>query len=109
VLEKVRHGDREVEVTVPELPGLAGRTPVLVDDLISTGHTLADVARKLIAQGHRPPVVVATHGVFAPGAIDLLHVAKVARVVTCDTVPHPTNACAVDGILAEGLAALERG
>lgn len=109
VLEKVRHGDREVEVGVPPLPGLAGRTPVLVDDMISTGHTLADAARKLIAQGHRPPVVVATHGLFAEGAEELLREAGIVRVVTCDTVPHATNACAVDGILVEALVALERG
>jgi ribose-phosphate pyrophosphokinase len=106
VLEKVRRGDREVEVGVPPLPALAGRTPVLVDDMISTGHTLADATRKLIAQGHRAPVVVATHGLFAEGAEALLREAGVARVVTCDTVPHASNACAVDGLLAEAVTAL---
>jgi ribose-phosphate pyrophosphokinase len=103
VLEKVRRGDRAVEVGVPPLPGLAGRTPVLVDDMISTGHTLADAARKLVAQGHRPPVVVATHGLFAEGAEALLAAAGVARVVTCDTVPHPSNGCPVDRLIADGL------
>jgi ribose-phosphate pyrophosphokinase len=109
VLAKVRRGDREVAVEVPALPALAGRTPVLVDDMISTGHTLADAARKLIAQGHRPPVVAAVHGLFAEGAEALLRESGIVRVVTCGTVPHPSNGCAVDGLLVEGLAALERG
>lgn len=109
VLEKVRHGDRAVDVAVPALPALAGRRPVLVDDVISTGHTMADAARKLVAQGHRPPFAAAIHGLFVEDAERLLRDAGVARVVTCDTVPHASNGCQVDGLLAEALLALDRG
>jgi ribose-phosphate pyrophosphokinase len=33
VLRKQRFGDRQVEITIPDLRGLTGRTPVLVDDI----------------------------------------------------------------------------
>lgn len=39
VLRKQRHGDREIDVSVPELAQWRERTPVLVDDIISTGQT----------------------------------------------------------------------
>jgi ribose-phosphate pyrophosphokinase len=40
VLEKVRLGDRKVEISVKGLTNIDGRTPVLVDDIISSGRTM---------------------------------------------------------------------
>ncbi|HEX6361503.1 MAG TPA: ribose-phosphate diphosphokinase, partial [Albitalea sp.] len=92
VLAKSRHGDREVEFEMPDASALRGHTPVLVDDIISTGHTMAGAVRQLLAAGVAAPVCVAVHGVFAEGAEELLQRAGAARVVTCNTLPHPTNA-----------------
>ena len=45
VLEKVRHGDRDVEIRLKDLEQWKGRTPVLVDDIISTGRTMIEAVR----------------------------------------------------------------
>lgn len=45
ILEKVRRGDRDVEVSVPDFAVLRDRAPVIVDDIISTGRTLAETLR----------------------------------------------------------------
>ena len=45
---------------------VAGRQPVIVDDMISTSGTIAAATQLLLEQGARPKVrVVATHGLFA--------------------------------------------
>jgi ribose-phosphate pyrophosphokinase len=47
VLQKVRHGDRNVEIALGDLGAWKGKTPVLVDDIISTGRTMMEAARLL--------------------------------------------------------------
>lgn len=92
VLRKTRRGDRDVEVTVPDLRRWRGRTPVLVDDIVSTARTMGAAARHLVRAGGPPPVCVVVHALFAPGAAEELGAAGVARVASCNTVVHPSNA-----------------
>lgn len=103
VLDKVRNGDRDVEVSVPDLGKDAGRTPVLVDDIISTGRTMIAGIRHLTTTGHRPPVCVGVHAVFAGDAYAALHAAGAAKIVTCNTIPHESNAIDVAAPIAEGV------
>jgi ribose-phosphate pyrophosphokinase len=102
VLDKVRRGDRDVQVSLRDERVLGGRTPVLVDDIVSTGRTMLEAVRLLAAAGKRPPICVAVHGLFADGSDRLLADAG-ARVVTTNTVPHPTNAIDVHALLAAAL------
>jgi ribose-phosphate pyrophosphokinase len=103
VLRKTRRGDRDVEVTVPDLARWPGRTPVLVDDIVSTATTLAAAAHHLRRAGAPAPVCAVVHALFAPGADEALREAGVARVVSCDTVPHATNGIAVAPLVAAAL------
>lgn len=106
VLRKVRRGDRDVEVTPPDPARLRGRTPVLVDDIVSTARTMIETVRHLRAAGAAAPVCIAVHGVFAEGAHDALLGAGAARVVTTNTIPHISNAIDVTGVLAAAAAGL---
>jgi len=49
-------------------------------------------------------VCVAVHALTDAAGIDMLHRAGFSRIVSCDTVPHPTNGISVAGLLAEALA-----
>ena len=103
VLEKTRHGDREVDISPPD-PGLMdGRTPVLFDDIISTGQTLVRTLEHLRGVGDRP-VCMAVHAVFADKAYDDLHQAGAAAVVTTNTIPHATNAIDIVPAIADRLS-----
>ncbi len=106
VLEKVRRGDRDVVVTLPDVARARGRTPVLVDDIVSTGHTLLATLAQLRALGLPPAICLATHAVFADGAHEQLLAAGAARVVSTDTIPHATNAIGIAALLAAGAEAL---
>ena len=104
VFGKRRAGDRSVEITLPDLAAHAGRRPVLVDDLVSTGGTMAAAVRALRSAGWPAPVCLVVHAIFADGAHDALRDAGAAAIVTCNTIAHPTNGIDVQGLLADATA-----
>jgi ribose-phosphate pyrophosphokinase len=107
VLEKTRLGDRAVEIKLGDLDQWQARTPVLVDDIISSGRTMLEASRLLQAEGWSPPVCIAVHGLFADQADALLAQAG-ARVVTTNSVVHPTNVIDLSAMLAAGIEVLVR-
>jgi len=101
-LTKTRHSAWHVEVT--ELPNIPPRcVPVLVDDIISTGRTMLAAAGLLQRAGKPQPVCVGVHAVFAADAYSQLCAAS-AEVVTCDTIPHPSNQIALTGPLVDAIS-----
>ncbi|RTL86007.1 MAG: ribose-phosphate pyrophosphokinase [Hyphomicrobiales bacterium] len=106
VLEKVRHGDRDVKISIENSDRLPGRTPVLVDDIISSGRTMLEAARLVSREGARP-VCVAVHGVFADRSDELLEQAG-ARVITCNCILHRTNEIDMAEALADAVRAMSR-
>ena len=99
VLEKTRRGDRDVEITFKGLDIPEGRTPVLVDDIISSGRTMIEAVHLLASREWPPPICIAVHGLFSDNSDALLARAG-ARVVTTNSVPHPTNAIDIGNLLA---------
>lgn len=102
---KQRRGDRDVQVVLP--PGLdcRGRAVVLVDDVASTGRTLAVAARLALQAGAASVDAAVTHGLFVADALDALREAGIGRVWSTDCVPHATNAITVVPLLAQALRA----
>lgn len=102
VLSKLRHGDRDVEIAIPDLAAWHGRQPVLIDDIVSSGRTMIETAEGLIAKGLDKPVCVAVHALFAEDAYQRL--SDLARsVVSTNTVSHPSNGISVAPLLIEAL------
>ena len=108
VLRKARHGDRSVDVEVPDLDAWRGRQPVLADDIASSGRTLIEAARKLALQGFAKPVCTVIHGVFAEDSYERLADLS-SRIVSTDAVPHPTNAIGLAPLVAEALTKAHAG
>jgi len=105
-LTKRRHGDRNVEIVLPDLEPWRGCTPVLVDDVISTGGTMRESVRLLRQAGFAAPVCVASHAVFAGAAYEELLAAGAARVVTSNTIAHPSNRVDAGPAVAAALQSL---
>jgi ribose-phosphate pyrophosphokinase len=106
LLEKVRLGDRTVEVSVPDLERWRRRTPVLVDDIVSTARTMIETVGQLRRAGAAAPVCVAVHAVFAERAYEELLATGAGRVATCNTIPHPSNEIDVTDLLVAGIAGM---
>lgn len=100
VLRKIRYGDRSVEISVPDLSVFTGRIPVLVDDIISTGQSMAGTIGGLRRQGFARPCCVAVHPVLAEGAETALREAGISGLASCNTIAHSTNRIDVTGLFA---------
>ncbi|MFT7401036.1 MAG: ribose-phosphate pyrophosphokinase [Hydrogenophaga sp.] len=100
VCRKQRHGDCAVSI---ELPALAvhGRAVVLMDDVASSGHTLAQAARALLAAGADSVDVAVTHALFAEGALALVKDAGVGEVWSTDCIVHATSVVSIVPLVAE--------
>jgi ribose-phosphate pyrophosphokinase len=106
VARKLRRGDREVEVEVPEVERWRECTPVVVDDIISTARTMIATLAHLRGAGLASPVCIGVHAVFAGDAYADLVRAGAARIVTTNTVEHESNAIDVAGLLAAAIGDL---
>ena len=105
VMIKRRLGDRDVEVSLANRGPWPGRTPVLLDDIGATGHTLLAAAQALRRAGLAPPLCIVVHALFEAQALQPLLDAGITRVVSCDTVPHSTNAIEMGPLLAKAVTA----
>jgi ribose-phosphate pyrophosphokinase len=78
------------EVTVRSVIGeVRDKTPVIVDDMISTGGTLASAIRILLEKGCRPEVTLVTsHALLVGDAVERLSALPVRRLVTTDSLPQ---------------------
>lgn len=103
VCHKVRHGDRAVEIALPDIP-VAGRQVVLLDDVVSTGHTLAQATRHLLAAGAASVDVAVTHALFVGDAWPMILNAGVREVWSTDCVKHASNTISMSGPIAEALS-----
>jgi len=99
---KQRSGDRDVRVALPELP-FQGREVVLIDDVASTGRTLAVTAGALLQRGAVAVDVAVTHALFVDDAIAQLAAAGVRHVWSSDSVPHASNVVSLVPLLAVAL------
>lgn len=66
---------------------VAGATALVIDDLISTGGTLLRAARAARQAGARRVIALVTHGLFMPGAAEVLADPAIERLVVTDAVP----------------------
>ncbi|MEP9389948.1 ribose-phosphate diphosphokinase [Mesorhizobium sp. KR9-304] len=101
VLTKIRRGDRDVEVSLPSIDAARARAPVIIDDIASSGRTAIETLGHLRRLGLPPAICVVIHPVFAEDAYAQLLAAGPARVVSTDSIPHPSNAISLAGLLAQ--------
>lgn len=102
-LEKVRRGDRNVEVSVPHLDQHRGCTPVIIDDIISTARTMIETVRHLTRLGTKPPICVGVHGIFVGDAHAALLAAGAGQIATTNSIPHFSNAIDLAPLVARAL------
>jgi len=92
IIHKRRDPDVANQVRMLEVVGqVAGRTCILVDDMIDTGATITKAAEALFEQGAAKVIVMATHGVLSDPAVDTLKNSQISEVVITNTLPVPSE------------------
>lgn len=92
VMEKKRYLDRHDTSESFEIIGdVEGKTAIIIDDLISTGETVAHSAQSLMDAGATSVIVLATHGVLAGEAKKKLESARIDEIVITDTINVPKD------------------
>ena len=86
-MEKTRLSGTEVTMKAKTLD-VRGKTVAIVDDIISTGGTIATAAAELKRQGAARVIAACTHGLFLQGALDRLRAAGCDDVVSTDTLDN---------------------
>lgn len=104
-LEKTRKGDRRVDIQAKHLGRYSEHTPVLLDDIISSGHTVLAVCQMLCSLGFNPPIVVAIHGLFAQNAYEMLR-PHCQTICTTNAIEHDTNQIDLTPLIAKALKGL---
>jgi len=105
VAKKKRMGDKSVSISLPEI-NVAGKCVVLVDDVASTGRTLAKAAEGLWRAGAADIRVAVTHTLFCGDAEKVLRQAGIDTIWSTDSIPHHTSSIYLDKLLARTIEQL---
>ena len=104
---KERKGDRDVKISLPKDIDFKRRSVVIIDDVISTGATIANLSRAARDAGAKTVDVYATHALFDDRTFDELTRASIRKIVSCDGVPHRTNEMSIVEVIINGLRACQ--
>ena len=100
IAEKIRRGDQNVEITLPD-SDYQNKPVIIIDDIASTGRTLANTVRLLKQAGAGEVYAAVTHALFCGDAEAHLRSAGVKAIWSTDSILHPTSCIKLDALLAE--------
>ena len=103
VLHKTRFSSRQVQVKMVTPIPIKGKNVVIVDDIISTGHTIAEAAKQAKKMGARSVTAIGVHGLLVENALLKLKKAGVNTVITTNCIEHPTNRIDITPLLLREL------
>ncbi len=99
ILSKLRHSDFDVSVSIPNVAHYKNHTPVIVDDIISTGRTLIETAKHLKELKMKPAICIGIHALFTENVFEEIKKSGVQDVVTCNTILHESNKIDISHLL----------
>ncbi len=102
VCSKERLGDRQVRIQLPDFD-FRGRNVVLIDDVVSSGETLASATRSCLAAGAERVDAMVTHALFSAGAEERILQSGIMKIWSTDSITHASNSISLAPLLAHSL------
>ena len=103
VAQKTRRGDRSVAIEFRNPACIADRPVLIVDDIVSSGGTIIACAKALTAVGATTIDAVVTHALFPEQLCSEMASAGIRSIRSTHSVPHSTNAIALDDLFVDAL------
>lgn len=103
VAQKIRRGDRTVEIELPEPARISGHPALIVDDIVSSGGTMIACAGALASAGATMIDAVITHALFPEELCRDLLLSGIRSIRSTYSVPHSTNAITLDNLFIDAL------
>jgi len=105
ILNKKRYSSYHVKIKLNKKIDLRNKNVVIVDDIISTGHTILETAKILRKLGAKSIYCICVHGIFVDEALSKLKKARI-KVVSTNTIPSKVAKIDVSEVIGEGLKEL---
>lgn len=102
ILKKKRYSSYHVEVKLNKKIKLKNKNAVIVDDIISTGHTILETAKMLRNLGAKNICCICVHGIFVNDALSKLRKARI-KVISTNTMPNKVAKIDVSGVIGDSL------
>jgi len=102
ILSKRRLSSYDVKVKLNKKIDLNGRNGVIVDDIVSTGHTIMEAAKLLRRLGAKSIYCICVHGIFVNNALKQLQKNKI-KIISTNTIPNPVAKIDVSGLICREL------
>jgi ribose-phosphate pyrophosphokinase len=99
-LEKTRIDGTTVKITPKKLDA-RGKHVAIIDDIISTGDTMANSIKELKKQGAKTVSIACTHGLFVGGAKEKLLSADCDEIISTDTIETEFSKVSAADCIAE--------
>ncbi|MGZ4989671.1 MAG: ribose-phosphate diphosphokinase, partial [Methylobacter sp.] len=105
IAQKKRLGDKQVEMTLPD-GDYRNKAAIIIDDMASTGRTIAKAAGLLQAAGSQAVYAVITHALFCGDAYEHILESGVKTVWSTDSIDHPSSCIKLDAVLSDAIKAI---
>ncbi|MDH5376791.1 MAG: ribose-phosphate diphosphokinase [Gammaproteobacteria bacterium] len=96
--KKVRHGDTEVSIELPDYD-FRSKTIIIMDDVASTGRTITQAAKLLRKAGAGDVFCLITHALFSGDAEQHLLENGITQIWSTDSISHKSNVVALSDLL----------
>jgi len=107
IAKKNRLGDKQVEMSLPD-GDYRNKPVIIIDDMASTGRTLAKAAGLLQAAGSKDIYAVVTHALFCDDAYAHILKSGIKTIWSTDSIDHPSSCIKLDALLADAIKAITR-
>ena len=104
VFRKKRYSSRHVEEEMIKKIDIKGKDVVIVDDIISTGHTIIEAAKKARRLGAKTITSICVHGLFVENAVAKLKKSKINNIFSTNCIEHKTNKIDISSIIVQELS-----
>jgi ribose-phosphate pyrophosphokinase len=100
---KRRHSSRRVTSKMVNAVDMKGKTVIIIDDIISTGGTVIQATKTVLAKGAKQVHAICIHGLFVENALSKMKKSGVKSVLTTNCIEHKTNKIDVTPLLVKEL------